>query len=159
MIRWTFRQRRVQELLTIPPSERPEGCHTDSEIATTLGVALVTLKGWKLEPGWWEEVSNIAATFIGEHLSEIYEAMVKQAIGGSVQAANFCRSVLNLENKDFNISVKHYEDDKLIVFLPAEKGPPIIRPLLEAPALGDNQTIEGKVLESKPVEDELVIVL
>lgn len=155
-MRWTFRQRRLQELLTVPESERPDGCKTDAEIATTLGVALNTLKGWRLTPGWWEEVSNIASAYIGEHLAEIYEAMVKQAIGGSVQAANFCRSVLNLENKDFNISVKHYDDDRLIVFLPAEKGPPMALPPLELPAL------EGKVIASKPVEekeDELVVIL
>jgi len=156
-MRWTYRQRRYQELLTVPESERPEDCDTDSGIAKTLGVALSTLKGWKLEPGWWESVSDIASAYIGERLAEIYEAMVKQALTGSVQAAKFCLDVLGLTNRELTLNVKHYEDDRLVVFLPAEKGPPIIRPLLEAPALED--TIEGKVLESKPVDDELVIVL
>jgi len=154
---WSYRQRRFQELLTIPAESRPEGLQTDETIAKSLGVALNTLKGWRLTPGWWEAVSDIASTYIGEHLTEIYEAMVKQALTGSVQAAKFCLSVLGLENRELTLNVKHYEDDRLVVFLPAEKGPPIIRPLLEAPAFED--VIEGKVLESKPVEDELVIVL
>ena len=156
---WTFRQRRFQELLTIPPSERPEGCQTEAQIAKALGVALNTLKGWLLEPGWWESVSNIASAYIGEHLARIYAAMVIQAENGSVQAAKFCLDVLGLTSKELTLNVKHYEDDKLIVFLPAEKG---ALPPMDTPVLEDNRTIEGKVITSKPVEekeDELVIVL
>ena len=158
-MRWTFRQRRFQELLAVSAENRPEGCQNDEEIAETLGINLMTLRGWTLQPGWWESVSDIAAVHIGRYLYAIYEAMVKQAVTGSVQAAKFCLDVLGLTSKELTLNVKHYEDDRLVVFLPAEKGPPIIRPMLEAPTLEDNQIVEGKVLESKPVEDELVIVL
>lgn len=152
-MRWTYRQRRYQELLTVPEDSRPEGCNTDSEIATTLGISITTLKGWLLEPGFWEAVSDIAAVYIGRHLHAIYEAMVKQALGGSVQAAKFCRAAVGLENRELAISVRHYDDDRLVVFLPAEKGPP--PKMVEAPV------VEGKVLASKEIEkeDDLVVVL
>ena len=149
-MRWTFRQRRFQELLTVPEETRPEGCRTDSEIAKTLGVALTTLKGWLLEPGFWEAVSDIASIYIGRHLYAIYESMAKQAIGGSVQAAKFCQAVLGLENRELTLNVKHYDDDRLVVFLPAEKGP--LPKMEEAPA------IEGKVLASKEIDDLLVVI-
>lgn len=148
-MRWTFRQRRFQELLTVPEESRPDGCATDSEIAKTLGVSITTLKGWLLEPGFWEAVSDIASVYIGRHLQKIYEAMVKQAENGSVQAAKFCIAILGLENRELSISVRHYEDDRLIVFLPAEKGP--LPRMEEAPA------IEGKVLASKEIDDLLVV--
>ena len=151
-MQWTFRQRRLQELLTVPETARPEGYQTDEEIAETLGIAITTLKGWLLEPGWWEAISDIASAYIGRHLHVIYEAMVKQAENGSVQAAKFCLSVLGLENRQLDISVRHYDDDRLVVFLPAEKGPP---PRLEGPPV-----LEGKVLTSKEIEkeDDLVVV-
>ena len=78
--------------------------------------------------------------------------MAKQAIGGSVQAAKFCQAVLGLENRELAISVRHYEDDRLVVFLPAEKEP--LPKMEEAPA------IEGKVLASKEIikEDALIVV-
>lgn len=149
---WTFRQRRVQELFTIPESERPEGCQTEDEIAKTLGIALTTLKGWFLEPGFWEAVSDIASIFIGKHLHTIYAAMVKQAENGSVQAAKFCIAILGLENRELAISVRHYDDDRLVVFLPAEKGP--LPKMIEAP------TVAGKVLASREIEkeDDLIVV-
>jgi len=151
-MRWTHRQRRFQELLTVPEATRPEGCQTDAEIAETLGINIMTLKGWTLTPGFWEAVSDIASVYIGKHLHAIYESMVKQAENGSVQAAKFCLSVLGLENRELAISVRHYDDDRLVVFLPAEKGP--LPKMQEAPA------IEGKVLASKEIEkeDDLVIV-
>lgn len=152
-MRWTYRQKRFQELLTIPESERPEGCQTDEQIATTLGVALTTLRGWTLNPGFWEAVSDIASAYIGRHLHAIYESMVKQATGGSVQAAKFCLAVLGLDKRELAISVRHYDDDRLVVFLPAEKGP--LPKMEEAPA------IEGKVVASKVIEkkeDDLVVV-
>ena len=151
-MRWTFRQKRLQELLTVPEDTRPDGCQTDEEIAKTLGVNIMTLRGWLLEPGWWESVSDIASAYIGRHLHAIYEAMVKQAENGSVQAAKFCISVLGLENRELTLNVKHYEDDRLIVFLPAEKGP--LPKMIEAP------TIEGEVLASKEVikEDDLLVM-
>ena len=153
-MRWTFRQRRFQELLTVPEETRPDGYQTDSEIAKSLGVAMTTLKGWLLEPGFWEAVSDIASIYIGRHLYAIYESMAKQAIGGSVQAAKFCQAVLSLENRELAISVRHYEDDRLVVFLPAEKGP--------LPKMIDAPTIEGEVLESKEIikeEDDLLVVV
>lgn len=151
-MRWTFRQRRAQELFTIPESERPEGYQTDTEIAQSLKVNLTTLKGWCLEPGWWEAVSDIASIFIGKHLQKIYASMVRQAENGSVQAAKFCIAILGLENRELSISVRHYEDDRLIVFLPAEQGP--LPKMIETPA------IEGKVLASKIIEkeDDLIVV-
>ena len=152
-MRWTFRQRRVQELLTIPEENRPEGYRTDSEIAESLKINLTTLRGWFLEPGWWESISDIASIYIGKHLRNIYEAMVKQAENGSVQAAKFCIAILGLENRELTLNVKHYEDDRLVVFLPAEKGP--LPKMEEAPA------IEGKVLASKEIvkeEDDLIVV-
>ena len=151
-MRWTFRQRRFQELLAVPESERPKDCQTDAEIAETLGVAITTLKGWLLEPGWWEAISDIAAVYIGRHLHAIYKSMVEQALKGSVQAAKFCHAVVGLENRELAISVRHYDDDRLVVFLPAEKGP--LPKMIEAP------TVEGKVLASKKVEkeDDLVVV-
>jgi len=158
-MRWTFRQRRFQELLAVSSENRPEGCQNDEEIAETLGINLMTLRGWTLQPGWWESVSDIAAVHIGRYLHAIYEAMVKQAVTGSVQAAKFCLDVLGLTSKELTLNVKHYDDDKLIVFLPAEKG---ALPPMDTPVLEDNRTIEGKVITSKPVEekeDELVIVL
>ena len=150
-MRWTFRQRRFQELLTVPEDSRPEGYTTDSEIAKSLRISLTTLKGWLLEPGWWEAVSDIASVYIGRHLHAIYKAMVEQALKGSVQAAKFCQAVVGLENRELSISVKHYEDDRLVVFLPAEKGPPTP---IGIPA------IEGKILASKIIEkeDNLLVV-
>ena len=153
-MRWTYRQRRYQELLTVPQESRPDGCQDDFEIAKSLGVAITTLKGWLLEPGFWEAVSDIASVYIGQHLHTIYEAMVKQAETGSVQAAKFCIAILGLENRELTLNVKHYEDDKLIVYLPAEKGP--LPKMEEAPA------IEGKVLASKEIikeEDDLLVVV
>lgn len=152
-MRWTYRQCRFQELLTVPTEKRPEGCQTDEEIAETLGVNIMTLRGWTLTPGWWEAISDIASAYIGRHLHVIYEAMVKQAENGSVQAAKFCLSVLGLENRELAISVRHYDDDRLVVFLPAEKGP--------LPKVEEVPAIEGKVLASKEVEkeDDLVVVL
>lgn len=151
-MRWTYRQKRFQQLLTIPEDKRPEGCQTDAQIAKTLGVALTTLKGWLLEPGFWEAVSDIASIYIGRHLHAIYKSMAKQAIGGSVQAAKFCQAVLGLENRELSINVRHYDDDRLIVFLPAEKGP--LPKMVEAP------TVEGKVIASKEIkkEDDLLVV-
>jgi len=152
-MRWTFRQRRYQELLTVPADNRPDGCQTDAEIAKTLKVNLITLRGWLLEPGFWEAVSDIASGFIGKHLYSIYEAMVQQAENGSVQAAKFCIAMLGLENRELTLNVKHYEDDRLVVFLPAEKGP--LPKMIEAPAM------EGKVLASKEVaqkDDDLVML-
>lgn len=148
-MRWTFRQRRVQELLTVPEENRPEGYRTDSEIAKSLKINLTTLRGWFLEPGWWESISDIASIYIGKHLHAIYESMVKQATGGSVQAAKFCIAILGLENRELAISVRHYEDDRLVVFLPAEKGPP--------PKMIDAPTVEGKVLASKEIDDLIVV--
>ena len=152
-MRWTFRQRRFQELLTVPEALRPEGFRSDSEIAKALKINLMTLRGWMLEPGFWEAVSDIAAIYIGRHLHAIYAAMVEQALKGSVQAAKFCHAVVGLENRELSISVRHYEDDRLVVFLPAEKGP--LPKMVEAPA------IEGKVLASKEIEkeDDLVVVI
>ena len=115
-MRWTYRQRRFQELLTIPESERPEGCQTDEEIAETLSVNIMTLRGWTLTPGWWEAISDIASAYIGRHLHTIYEAMVKQAENGSVQAAKFCIAILGLENRELTLNVKHYEDDKPVSY-------------------------------------------
>jgi len=151
-MRWTFRQRRYQELLTIPEESRPEGYQTDAEIARAFKINLTTLKGWLLEPGFWEAISDIAAVYIGKHLYSIYEAIVRQAENGSVQAAKFCIAILGLENRELTLNVKHYEDDRLVVFLPAEQGPP--PKMVEAPA------IEGKVLASKELEkeDDLVVV-
>ena len=76
--------------------------------------------------------------------------MVEQALNGSVQAAKFCHAVVGLENRELAISVRHYEDDRLVVFLPAEKGSPPKMP-----------AIEGKVLASKEIkkEDDLVVVV
>ena len=148
-MRWTYRQRRFQELLTVPEESRPEGCATDSGIAETLGISITTLKGWLLEPGFWEAVSDIASIYIGRHLHAIYESMAKQAIGGSVQAAKFCQAVLGLENRELAISVRHYEDDRLVVYLPAESKP--LPKMVEAPA------IEGKVLASKEIDDLVVV--
>ncbi len=152
-MRWTYRQRRYQELLTVPEDSRPEGCNTDSEIAATLGVAITTLKGWLLEPGFWEAVSDIASVYIGRHLHAIYESMVRQAENGSVQAAKFCIAILGLENRELTLNVKHYDDDRLVVFLPAEKGP--LPKMEKAPA------IEGNVLASKIIEkeDDLVVIV
>ena len=152
-MRWSYRQRRLQELLTVPEDTRPDGCQTDAEIAETLGVNIMTLKGWTLTPGFWEAVSDIASAYIGRHLHAVYESMVKQAIGGSVQAAKFCLSVLGLENRQFEISVKHYDDDRLVVFLPAEKEP--------LPKMKESPAIEGKVLASKEIEkeDDLLVVI
>ena len=151
-MRWSYRQRRFQELLTVPAEKRPEGCQIDEGIAETLGVNIMTLRGWLLEPGFWEAVSDIASIYIGKHLRNIYEAMVKQAENGSVQAAKFCIAILGLENRELTLNVKHYEDDRLVVFLPAEKGP--LPKMEEAPA------IEGKVLASKEIqkEDDLIVV-
>ena len=145
-MRWTFRQRRFQELLTVPEDSRPDGYTTDSEIAASLRISLTTLKGWLLEPGWWEAVSDIASVYIGRHLHAIYKSMVEQALKGSVQAAKFCHAVVGLENRELTLNVKHYEDDRLIIFLPAEKGPP--------PSLEETPAIEGKVLASKIIEKE-----
>lgn len=152
-MRWTYRQKRFQELLTIPEDKRPEGYQTDEEIAKSLKINLTTLRGWCLEPGFWEAVSDIASVYIGRHLQKIYEAMTKQAENGSVQAAKFCIAILGLENRELSISVRHYEDDRLVVFLPAERKP--LPKMEEAPA------IEGKVLASKEIEkeDDLVVVL
>lgn len=152
-MRWTFRQRRFQELLTVPEDKRPKGYQTDTEIAKSLRVSLTTLKGWLLEPGFWEAVSDIASIYIGRHLHAIYKAMVEQALKGSVQAAKFCHAVVGLENRELSISVRHYDDDRLVVFLPAEQGP--LPKMVETPA------IEGKVLASKEIEkeDDLVVVL
>ena len=79
--------------------------------------------------------------------------MVKQAETGSVQAAKFCIAILGLENRELTLNVKHYEDDRLVVFLPAEKEP--LPKMEEAPA------IEGKVLASKEIqkEDDLLVVV
>ena len=152
-MKWTFRQRRFQELLTVPEETRPDGYQTDSEIAKSLGVTPTTLRGWCLEPGFWEAVSDIAAVYIGRYLADIYKAMVKQAISGSVQAAKFCHAVVGLENRELAISVRHYDDDRLVVFLPAEKG--------SLPKMEETPAIEGKVLASKEIkkEDDLVVVI
>lgn len=152
-MRWTFRQRRFQELLTVPESKRPKGFQTDAEISKALKINLTTLRGWCLEPGFWEAVSDIASVYIGRHLHSIYKSMVKQAETGSVQAAKFCIAILGLENRELSISVRHYEDDRLIVFLPAEQGP--LPKMVEAPA------VEGKVLASKEIvkEDDLVVIV
>ena len=78
--------------------------------------------------------------------------MAKQAIAGSVQAAKFCQAVLGLENRELAISIKHYDDDRLIVFLPTEKGP--------LPKMEEALALEGKVLASKEIvkEDDLLVV-
>ncbi len=100
-MKWTFRQKRAQELFTIPESERPVGCQTDDEIAATLGINTMTLRGWTLTPGWWEAISDIAAVYIGRHLYAIYKSMVKQATGGSVQAAKFCIAIFGFNQVNF----------------------------------------------------------
>jgi len=147
---WTFRQRRYQELLTVPEDSRPEGFQTDAEIAEALKINLITLKGWLLEPGFWEAVSDIASIYIGRHLMGIYESMVRQAENGSVQAAKFCIALLGLENRELTLNVKHYEDDRLVVFLPAEKGP--------LPKMIETPTIEGKVLAVKETKKEDALI-
>ena len=132
-MRWTYRQKRFQELLTIPESKRPEGCQTDAEIAATLKINLTTLRGWTLTPGFWEAVSDIASIYIVRYLADIYKAMVKQATGGYVQAAKFCISMLGLENRELTLNVRHYDVDRLVVCLPAEKGH--LPNMVEAPAI------------------------
>ena len=152
-MRWSYRQKRLQELLTVPESKRPKDCQTDEEIAKTLGINIMTLKGWLLEPGFWEAISDIASAYIGRHLHAIYESMVKQAENGSVQAAKFCIAILGLENRELTLNVKHYDDDRLVVFLPAERTP--------LPKMEKAPTIEGNVLASKEIvkEDDLVVIV
>ena len=120
---FTFRQRRFQELLAVSQAERPEGWQTKEEIASKLGVTLTTLQAWTLLPGWWSRIERIVAPVIGARLREIYSAMAEQAIGGSVQAAKFCRETLGLHKQEIDVTVRR-EDDRLVVIVPKIIKPP-----------------------------------
>lgn len=133
--RWTWRQRKFMEWVALPKKRRPERAKTQSELAKILGVTPATLTSWKTYPGFWEEVRKEAQWLIGDSLGEIYEAMVKEAVAGSVPAAKLCLQCLGL-----------FEEK-------APTAPETFEPLVLI--MNDNRSV---VLEDSPIEGEYKLV-
>lgn len=80
---WTANQIRFQEWLSLPKYERIPP--NQELLAPILGVREETLSRWKQKPGWNEAVNALARERLGQHLPEIYGALVREAEKGSIQ--------------------------------------------------------------------------
>lgn len=88
---WTANQRKFQEWLSLPRYDRFPP--TQELLAPELGVREETLSRWKRLEGWTEAVNEIARYSVGEHLPQIYAALIREAEKGSIQ---HIRTVLEL---------------------------------------------------------------
>lgn len=88
---WTKKQRRLQEWVATPRYARFPP--TQELLADELGVHCKTLSKWKRKPGWQEAVNGIAREGLYESLPEVYGALVREAVKGSI---HHIRTVLEL---------------------------------------------------------------
>jgi len=93
----------------LPKEKRPLNARTQNQVAELLGVGPQTLSFWKAYPGFWEEVNREAKWLIGDSLPDIYEAMVKEALAGSVPAAKLCLQCLGIYEEKVQAPLQVYE--------------------------------------------------
>lgn len=80
---WSRNQRRFQEWLALPKYDRfPPN---QELLAPEIGVHESTLSKWKQQEGWNEAVNALARARLGQHIPEIYGALVREAEKGSIQ--------------------------------------------------------------------------
>ncbi len=88
---WSRNQKQFQVWLALPKYERFPPTH--ELLAPEIGVCNATLSRWKKQDGWNEAVNDIARNAVGEHLPEVYGALLREAEKGEIQ---HIRTVLEL---------------------------------------------------------------
>ena len=80
---WTAAQIAFQQWLATPRPEREPA--TREALAEELGIHVSTLWRWAQQPGFLEEVNELARSMLKSSLPEIYGALIAQAKAGSYQ--------------------------------------------------------------------------
>ena len=102
--RWHVRQMATQIWLAMSKEERMP--RTQRELAKLLNVNEMTISRWKKLPGFQEEVTAIARSFLVVDLPEIYAALRKEAKAGSLP---HIKVVLDLTG-EFQVSALNHSE-------------------------------------------------
>ena len=116
---WTPVQQKIQQWMAMPKELRPAHIKTKAALARLLKITPGTIYRWQNIIGWWDEVFKHARAQIGEDLSAILQAMVREAKNGDVRAAKLCLEALGV-HADRLILEGTIRHDNLVVILGAE---------------------------------------
>ena len=118
MATWTPRQRQYILWLAAPSAVRPKGLRKKHDLATRLHLSTATLREWEVLPGFWDAVFAKARSIIGHELGNILIAMVREARGGSVQAAKLCLQILGVHSDKIKHEVDIHQDQLILIMHP-----------------------------------------
>ena len=133
--------------LAAPSAARPKGLRRKRDLATRLHLSTETLREWEVLPGFWDAVFAKTRSIIGHELGDILRAMVREARGGSVQAAKLCLQILGVHSDKIKHEVDIHQDQLILIMHPDA---PQAQLLTQQPVLQLPQSNAANVIGVEP---------